>query len=33
MLLVPVIANPMSAVLLTGVFGLGVAAAVEVNTT
>ena len=32
MLLVPVIANPMSAVLLTGVFGLGVAAAVEINT-
>jgi O-antigen ligase len=29
MLLVPVIANPMSAVLLTGVFGLGVAAALE----
>jgi hypothetical protein len=26
MLLVPVIANPMSAALLTGVFGLGVAA-------
>ena len=31
MVLVPVIANPMSAVLLTGVFGLGVAAAVEVK--